>query len=623
MTALVINWNEWDLVVSASQVETWDDCRRKWWFSKVHRLPELDKGFQIYGNVIHAVADRFFGADDLGYDRKTGKPVDLFPAGWEKSYDRGATPKYLGTITPQEQAQIKLLVRKAIEEGVWVRTPGREPEASFFRKVTDRIAIIGYIDLMLPDAVHDHKSTKNMSYAKSANDLPTNTQLLIYAKECFDRADEQGRRLDTVTVRHNTFSKDPANPVVRAVSNTVTREQVMKFWAGVVERSKEMRKLKKAGVAAEAWFGVAGPKDKKTCEAYGGCAFRTICGKVETPEKYRARIALAQKAQQEGASTLTTGTNDMGIFDKMKSSGGAPATKPATPAPAPAAAAPKAPATATAPSKEQAEAKGLHPDQVAAPWARETDKSCGGKGLTKQGKPCRVCDTFNKKEGKPTSADWDIATDNDGRITWTPKGGGATGSTPAVQAPKVVDRTTAENAPAPQAPAPAQEAQAAPAATPAAQPTGGASKLRRGRKAAAEAPEVAPEATPEVPADDNQQGEALEPTDATGSAARGRKPQGFTLLINALPERAKTTGVICLDQVFAEVGAELAKAMGAESYFALDAYKRRDWLAMRAAQIVEPFGSKIVTAVGSSPDFLEFLTAIKPYASYVYVGVRS
>lgn len=619
MSAVNINWSDWDLVISASQVESWDDCRRKWWLSKVHRLPELDKGFQIYGNVIHAVADRFFGADDLGYDRKTNKAVDLFPAGWEKSYGRGASPKFLGVITPQEQAQIKLLVRKAIEEGVWVRTPGREPEASFFRKVADRIAIIGYIDLMLPDAVHDHKSTKNMSYAKSSADLPTNTQLLVYAKECFDRADEQGRRLDTVTVRHNTFSKDPQNPIVRAVSNTVTREQVMKFWAGVMERAKEMRKLKKAGVAAEAWLGVQGPKDKKTCEAYGGCAFRTICGKVETPQKYRARIELAQKAQQEGASTLTTGSNDMGIFSKMM--GAKNASAPAATTPPPAATPAKAASTPTVPSKEQAEAKGLHPDQVAAPWAREGDKSCGGKGLTKQGKPCRVCDTFNKKEGKPTSADWDLSTDSEGQITWTPKGGGATGSTPAVQAPKVVDKTTAESAPASQ---PAAATQEPPAATPAAQPTGATSKLRRGRKPAQEAAaaQAAPEA-PEAPADDNQAGEVPDSTDATGSAARGRKPQGFTLLINALPERAKTTGVICLDQVFAEMGAELAQTMGAESYFALDAYKRRDWLAMRAPQIVEPFGSKIVTAVGTSPDFLEFLTAIKPFASYVYVGVRA
>lgn len=611
-----INWKDWDLVISASQVETWDDCRRKWWFSKVHRLPELDKGFQIYGNVIHAVADRFFGADDLGYDRKTGKPVELYPAGWEISYDRTDRSKILGVVTPQEQAQIKLLVKKAIEQGIWTRMPGREPEASFFRKVADRIAIIGYIDLMTPDSVHDHKSTKNMTYAKSANDLPTNTQLLIYAKECFDRADEQGRRLDTVTVRHNTFSKDPKDPTVRAVSNTVTRAQVMAFWSGVVERATSMRTLKRAGIKQEAWSGVAGPKDKKTCEAYGGCAFRTICGSVETPDKYRARIALAQKAQQEGASTLTQGKNDMGLFDKMKQSAGTPpAAATSAPAPAPAAAAPKTDTTPTAPPKEQLATTGLHPDQVAAPWARETDKSCGGKGLTKQGKPCRVCDTFNKKEGKPTSDNWTLGTDDAGRITWTPKDGSApAGSTPATAEPKVVDKTTAANAPA----APAE---AAPA--PAASTGGGALAKKRGRKSA-DAP-AAPAATApaaEEPAaeEQNEQGEDAEPTEANAESKRGRKPQGFTLLINCLPERAKTTGVIGLDQVFAERGAELAKAMEAESYFALDAYKRRDWLAMRAEQIAAEFGSKIVTAIGNSPDFLEFLTAIKPYASYVYVG---
>lgn len=629
-----IVWKDWDLVISASQIETWDDCRRKWWLSKVHKLPELDKGFQIYGNVIHGVADRFFGADDLGYDRATGKPVELYPPGWEISYDRVDKKKVLGTVTPQEQAQIKFLVRKAIEEGIWVRTPGREPEASFFRKVADRIAIIGYIDLMLPDEVHDHKSTKNMRYAKSAADLVTNTQLLIYAAECFERADEQGRKLDKVTVRHNTFSKDPNDPVVRAVSNTVTREQVVKFWAGVVERAKEMRKLKRAGIAAESWSGVQGPKTKDTCEAYGGCAFRTICGKVETPQKYRARIELAQKAQQEGASTLTTGQNDMGIFDSMKSSGGNTATKPAsTAAPAPAAQTKPAPAESTAPSKEQMADSVLHPDQVAAPWARSTEKSCRGLGLTRQGKPCRVCDTLNKKDGKPTSDGWTLGTDDAGRITWTPKGEGAAGATPAAQEPRVVDKTTAKDAPAAapsvaQQPAPA--AQAAPAAPSAAQ-GGGALGKRGRRKAGPAATPAAPsepapaaqaqEPAPEAPEATDDQGEDAEPTEANGEARRGRKPQGFTLLIGALPERAKTTGVIGLDQEFERYGTELAKEMGADSYFALDAYKRRDWMAMRARQIAETFGSKIVTAVGTSPDFLEFLTAIKPFASYVYVGV--
>ena len=203
-----------------------------------------------------------------------------------------------------------------------------------------------------------------------------------------------------------------------------------------------------------------------------------------------------------------------------------------------------------------------------------------------------------------------IGADEAGRITWTPKGAaGAAGSTPAVAEPTVVDKTTAQHAPA-------QTAPEAPAAAPAPAAAGALGKRTR-RKAA-------PVATPEPPAEPEP---APEPVPAEAEAAeseevkRGRKPQGFTLLIGALPERAKTTGVIGLDQEFERFGTELAREMGAESYFALDGYKRRDWLAMRARQIAETFGSKIVTAVGDSPDFREFLAAIKPYASYVYVGV--
>lgn len=625
-----IDWSKWDLVISASQVETWDACHRKWWFSKVARLPELDKGFQIYGNVIHAVADRFFSADDLGYDRATGKPVDLYPAGWEVSHDRTDKAKILGTVTPQEQAQIKLLVRKAIDEGIWVRMPDRESEASFFRPVIDRVAIIGYIDLMLPTETHDHKSTKNMSYAKSAKDLETNTQLLIYAKEVLARGDEKGMTIENVTVRHNTFSKDPKNPVVRSVRADIPRAKILEHWESVKLKADDMRKLKKANISH--WSAVPRPKDDDSCKAYGGCAFLSICGKTETPEKYRARIELASKAQQAGATTLTQGKNNMGIFDKLKQT----ATATATAAPA---AAPKAPAPPSMPkaedrpkfepappAKEEIENKGLHPDQTKAPWAREGCKGCRGMGITKQGTACRVCDTLNKKDGKPTSASWTLTTGEDGRISWT-DAKGATGSTPAVLPAKAVDKTTAEHAPAKVA-ATEPAKTAAPEAAQA--PAGGAlAKRRPGRPrkdatqpAAAPAAEQAPEPTPEeIQEVAPEAAVAAIETAANEPGKPGRRPQGFTLLIGCLPERTKTTGVIGLDQEFERFGTELAVEMGAESYYALDAYKRRDWMAMRAKQIAETFGSKTVTAVGESPDFKEFVAAIKPHASYVIVGV--
>ncbi len=624
-----IRWADWDLVISASQIETWDACHRKWWLSKVAKLPELDKGFQIYGNVIHSVADRFFGADDLGYDRSTGKPVDLYPAGWEVSHDRVDAKKILGTVSPQEQAQIKLLVRKAIDDGIWVRMPGRQPEASFFRKVINRVAIIGYIDLLLPAEAHDHKSTKNMRYAKSAKDLETNSQLLIYAKEVLDRGDERGETIPQVTVRHNTFSKDPSNPIVRAVHADIPRAKILEHWEKVKVTADDMRKLKKANVLH--WSAVPRPKDDDSCKAYGGCAFLTICGKTETPEKYRARIELASKAQQAGASTLTQGKNNMGIFDKLKQT--ATATAPA----APAAKAPAPPSMPKAedrpkfdpapPAKEEIENKGLHPEQTKAPWAREGCKGCKGMGITRQGTPCRVCDTFNKKEGKPTSSGWTLSTTSDGRITWT-DAAGTQGSTPAVLPAKAVDKTTAEHAPAkPAAPAPAVAA-----APQAAQAPAGAALLKRGRgrprkdataPAAAPAAEQAQEAAPAETVSDPMP-EGL-PTSAEIEAREGgkagRPKTGFTLLIGCLPERVKTTGILGLDQEFERYGTELATEMGATSYYALDAYKRRDFMAMRAKQIAETFGSKTVTAVGSSPDFLEFLSAIKPYASYVIVGV--
>jgi len=110
---------------------------------------------------------------------------------------------------------------------------------------------------------------------------------------------------------------------VRAVAATISRAEIEAFWSTVIERARDMRKLKKAAVSVETWAGVPGPASVETCNDYGGCAFRNICGKVETPANYRTRIEQAQRAQASAAETLTQGSNTMGIFDKMKPAAGA------------------------------------------------------------------------------------------------------------------------------------------------------------------------------------------------------------------------------------------------------------------------------------------------------------
>ncbi len=175
------------LTISASQVESFDMCKRKWWLNKVRKLPEATSTSQIFGTVLHGVIERYLMADDLGRDRKTGNPIELYPEGWQIAVNRfgelcehcagkrfwrhpesessfttttqeqveemansmdgclcvelscekcfGTGKQCEGKINPAEEAAVRRLVDAAIENGVLERLPGRIVEKQFNRAV--------------------------------------------------------------------------------------------------------------------------------------------------------------------------------------------------------------------------------------------------------------------------------------------------------------------------------------------------------------------------------------------------------------------------------------------------------------------------------------------------------
>jgi hypothetical protein len=175
-----IDYDKWPLVVSSSQIENFELCARKWWFKSVHRLPEPQKEGQIVGTVAHAVIERYLAADDLGRD-KSGAQVELYPTGWDSE------------LTALQADTIKRLVKAGLENGMLERVAGRELEAPFARVVVpDQIAIQGYIDVLSPLFVQDHKTTKARRYVKKKDDLRKDVH---YAGAGGRASDTAGRRL--------------------------------------------------------------------------------------------------------------------------------------------------------------------------------------------------------------------------------------------------------------------------------------------------------------------------------------------------------------------------------------------------------------------------------------------
>lgn len=682
------------MILSVSQVETYDMCARKWWFGsglpKPDRLPQVERGSQTFGTVLHAVCERFLSADDLGRD-KHGNPVDLYPPGWQECVQEfGSSKGRRDRVDDADAARIKLLITQAIEKGVLVRMPGRRVEHPFnlplgtYKGV--EVELTGKIDLLLHDTVVDHKSAKSMAYAKSANALKKSVQMMVYAKVALEEARRRGEALPaTITLQHNVFCKDPDDLRVRKTTTDAadggnpTVAEIEKFWTNFLSHVEPMLDLRatplrivEGGRLVENWSATPEPTAfAQACNAFGGCPYRTICTGRESAQTYVKRTAAiisppAPQIEPKEEPYMAIDIASRLAAKRAAAAGGVPPVQPSQqpkPDPDPVTAAviaQAAPATyvpgpvgtvgpVTLPTA-QGDA-GLHPD--AAPWTRANCTPCKGadglrSGWNSKGNPCGVCTNLNDKEGKPTYKNYDQAEIDAFRQQWLDSQGKATATvqvkdTPKAEpvAPPVAQVGAADPTPSePPAQAtetalpstPQDQAQAAPEPTPTtpAAPTL-AGRLKRGpgrpRKDVAVAPPAAeipaPAATDGGPAPDH----APDPA-AIVKPGAGRPKTGFTLYLNCMPSRGFAPGtVLHLDVImrrYQDAMVEQCAAEGkpVETYWAINAFVRRDMMSRAAEQIAVELGANHVVGRGLSPDMVAFLDAIRPFAARVVEGTN-
>lgn len=568
------------LVLSATQFQSAWDCRRQWFLTKILRLPVIQRDYLVFGTVLHSVCERYLRADDLGRD-EAGNPVDLYPAGWETITDENSSV----TITPLEAAMIQKLITKAIEQGVLVRLPGRRIEQEFWLPCIDGVEITGVVDVLLHDEIQDHKSTKDMRWAKSPAALKKNLQMLLYAKLAIEWAKARGAPPpQEITLRHNVFCKTPmedGDVIVQARSTKVTLQEVEKHFVELQVLASEMKLLSEH--PEREWHEVRGPATTETCNAYGGCAFREICGGRESVAQYVARVealvadqqpsmvsspdpvvsGLKQQSPEIGLGGYT-GLKREGIqMDVLKraqekqkaraAANGSPVPPAATSTPS---LNPTPPASATVGVPATKE-----PKAGAPPWARVDCASCTGTGFSSNGSACRICDTMNSKEGKITSNLY-VIVPSDGQVIWEPR--------------KEFEDKIAELS---------------------------------GAKAAT---------TVSAPEED---GDTETEADKTKGKKRGRPIKGFTLLVNCV--MAKGAGnVKFIEEVLNLYGTAIAQGQGKASFYDLDFYQRRDRLAAIAEEIAKELGSDTYMVGATTPDVVALVTALRPFAGMVIEGVR-
>lgn len=616
---------EGSLVFSATRKEKFDRCNRLWWLTEggPATIDEPQSPHLTFGTVLHAVIERWLKAPLLGIG-----DAALYPDGWASVPNRDGTSS---TLALGEQALIKELFQKAVDEGVIARLPGQVIEHNFVRKVTEGVYIDSTVDLLTLEGIVDHKTTKAMKWAKSADALKTNAQMLVYAVEFLELKRERGEPFpEKILLQHNVFCKDPNDKRIRVTKAYVTPKEVLAFWHTVITETVPAMKLV---TKVRNWYEVPGPENPSVaCNAYGGCFARGLCSRRETIEQLTSRLKPQPTQPTEGVRTMS-------LLDTLRAKN-------------PAAAAQAAPVAARVPiplnpsqlpSKEQAvSAKAIVKTNIGAPpeaptpppWAVGSCTACEGSGFNTKGNPCRICDQTRSLHKGITSGMFDLTTDEQGTISWRAK----TSAEATLAALGYVEQGDGEHdatgddevAVAVREPAPAP----APAAAPVKRGPG------RPRKDGSTPPAAAPAPTP-GPVDEPPESieELVEEEQPPVRRGPGRPPKGEERSLPAsisgvAPDAfVMYLGCRCLsrnqDNEFPEVqmeelvalfGTSIAKSVKMASFYELDVWKRRDALAAAAPQVGTRCAGRVIMVNQITQENQGLVEALMARAAEVFVA---
>lgn len=356
------------LVTSTTDFKTFTDCPRKWYLTRIAKMPQADNPAFRVGSVLHLCVERWLlserdvvpapievpeqPVDENGnytpgsvlFGQTPGSKVSLFPHEWWRYQERGGQWK---EINEEDQALVQSLVHHGIDSGVLNRLPGGKVEKKFWLPIADNRWLTSLADYHSPDmaTLEDHKTTKSLRWAVREDNIHLNQQLQIYAlwmREAYGLD-------DGVHVAHNIFIKDYLNPRSKKVTGFIGPDLTDKVRTDLERGTAAMLDLRSCSPddweQAEPHWG--------SCEKYGGCPYRGICSGLETPTEFEDRMNPSE------------------------------APKPQMAAAPPPAAAPAPQAEPVKPNVESARGR--------APWADHSCPVCGGTGVQVDGPACTMC----------------------------------------------------------------------------------------------------------------------------------------------------------------------------------------------------------------------------------------
>lgn len=242
--------------ISPSQIATFRECERKWAYDKIDRLPRKPNKYAQIGTDTHKELERWL---------ELGKPPRA---------------KTLA-------GRIALAGLHALPE------PGIAVTEYYVRFRYKGVLYHGYVDGFWEHInrpvlfVHDHKTTGDFRWAKTAEELLVDPQMAIYSFGLllvYPKHEAVVGRWQ-YHLRRPTPTKSGYKHRTRLVELKQTRAQIEQHMEGIHETGLRIVQARSEPASAR-------PKNFTHCKAYGGCDYIETCHRGVSPrDKFRGIVA--------------------------------------------------------------------------------------------------------------------------------------------------------------------------------------------------------------------------------------------------------------------------------------------------------------------------------------------
>lgn len=233
-----------EIYLSASQIGTWNSCKRKWGFQYIDNIRSPANASAELGIRVHGVLEKWL-RDGIALDLST------------------------------QEGQI------AAAGIMYLPGPGVAEVEKGFTIQTAIAKYRGYIDARFGDdtpVVLDHKTTGDLRWAKTEDDLRKDVQASIYAAEAMIRTGK-----DAVELRWVYYTtKKPYTS--RKVSLVVLKEDIERNFDDIDATAQQI-----LDAHATCKTGKELPPNPASCGAYGGCFFLKTCN-LQPRDMLRAHL---------------------------------------------------------------------------------------------------------------------------------------------------------------------------------------------------------------------------------------------------------------------------------------------------------------------------------------------